>query len=181
MESTTRVPRISTLWIAAGAVAAIATWICYDAIPGINWLLWTLAATTGLMLFVRPDARSVSGLMAGLAVLTAGGAAFSANQVVYVLILFSVILLLALAMLLAAGPSLARLTTGFAIAAPIIAITNAFISALSRAVEATQMVRSPRARSAVRGIAITLPILIVFALLLAVADPDICTLAQQHP
>jgi hypothetical protein len=171
MKSTSLVPRISSLWITAGAVAALGTWICYDAIPGINWPLWTLAATAGLIAFTRPAARRVSGLTGAAAVLISAGAARSASEIVYVLVLLSVIMLLAMTMLLTARPSFARLTAGFAIAAPVIAIANAFVSALSRAVEATQLVRSPRARSALRGIAITLPILIAFALLLAVADP----------
>ena len=171
MESSTSESSIAPLWLAAAVVAALGTWIGFDAVPGINWLIWTLAAVAGLILFVRADARSLSGLFAGTAVIVAGGAALSASEFIYGIIFLSVILLLALAMLVTSAASIDRLTAGFTAIAPIVAITHAFFSALSRVAEATQRVRSPRARAAVVGLAITLPVIIAFALLLSVADP----------
>ena len=42
-------PRL--LWAAAAAVAAFGNWMFYDALPGINWIMWTAAATTALLAF----------------------------------------------------------------------------------------------------------------------------------
>src|SRR5687768_17461397 len=164
--------RISTLtaWIAAVVVATIGTWICYDANPGINWLIWTAAAALGLIWFAQRG-RTPTAIMAGLATILAAGAAITAAEFLHVIILLSVILLLAMAMLLSAAPYLSRVRLGFTVAAPVVALTNALLSAISRVIAATQLVRSPRASAALRGLAITIPVVIIFALLLAVADP----------
>jgi len=162
---------------AALAVAALGTWVMYDALPGINWIIWTLVASAGLLVFARVHERSAWTVitMGGLAVLTAGGAAISANPLMHAVICLAVILYLAMQMLLAIDPALRRVTIGFAIAAPILAFSRAVINAIQRALEALLLVRSTRARATLRGVAITLPVIIVFALLLAVADPVFAT------
>jgi len=165
--------KAAPLWIAAAIVAALATWICYDATPGLNWGILTAAAAAGLVLLASRKARPGSPvvLLAVTATVIASGAAVTANELMLVLILLSTTLLLAMAMLLATAPSLERLTAGFVVIAPVAAFATAVASALTRFGEATRLLRSPRARAAVRGTAITLPVLVVFALLLAVADP----------
>ncbi len=173
MEKVHENRKTAPLWIAAVVVAALATWICYDAIPGVNWGIWTAAAATGLLLLASHRAGPGSPVtpLAATATVLAAGASVTANELMLVLILLSTTLLLAIAMLLATAPSLKRLTAGFVMLAPLAAFATAIVSAFARFGEATRLVRSPRARAAVRGAAITLPVLIVFALLLAVADP----------
>ncbi|MGI9043764.1 MAG: DUF4153 domain-containing protein [Gemmatimonadaceae bacterium] len=173
MEQVHENRKTAPLWIAALVVAALAAWICYDAIPGVNWGIWTAAAAAGLLLLAshRAGPGSPVALLAATATVLAAGASVTANELMLVLILLSTTLLLAVAMLLATAPSLKRLTAGFVMLAPLAAFATAIVSAFARFGEATRMVRSPRARAAVRGVAITLPVLIVFALLLAVADP----------
>lgn len=165
--------KTAPLWIAAVVIATLATWICYDAIPGVNWGIWTAAAATGLLLLAshRAGPGSPVTLLAAAATVLAAGASVTANELMLVLILLSTTLLLAVAMLLVTAPSLKRLTAGFVMLAPLAAFATAIVSAFARFSEATRLVRSQRARAAVRGVAITLPVLIVFALLLAVADP----------
>ena len=161
------------LWLASIGLAALATWICFDAMPGINWLIWTAAAAGALIFFTRvrrTDGRLVE-VLAATAVIASGSAAVSDSPINNLAAAFLVIVLLAMAMLLAAGPWIRRITAGFAIAAPILAASNAVVSAFGSASDATQRVRSPAARGALRGAAITLPVVIVFALLLSVADP----------
>lgn len=160
-------------WVAAAAVAALGAWVLFDAQPGVNWPIWTAAAVTGLILFASkrsPGHRPPIGLGV-LAVVISGSAVVSASPFIGVLAVASVILLLAMSMLLSRDVSLARLTAGFAIAAPIVAFATAVATAFSRAVEATDLVKSPRARATVRGLAITIPIVVAFALLLSSADP----------
>lgn len=160
-------------WVAAAAVAALGAWILFDAKPGVNWPIWTAPAVTGLILFAgrrNPGHRPPTGLGI-LAVVISGSAVVSASPFIGVLTVVSVILLLALSMLLSRDVSLTRLTAGFAIAAPIVAFANAIVAAFSRAVEATDLVKSPGAKATVRGLAITIPIVVAFALLLSSADP----------
>src|SRR5439155_17045752 len=70
-----------------------------------------------------------------------------------------------------AGLSPRAITARFAAMAPLVALRLAAVQALRRGVAATQLIRSTRARAWVRGLAITLPVLLGFALLLAGADP----------
>jgi hypothetical protein len=74
-------------------------------------------------------------------------------------------------MLLSTGPSWNRISAVFAIPAPVVAFGHAIVESVRRAGEALQLVRSNRARSVVVGIAITLPVIVIFGLLLASADP----------
>ena len=161
------------LWATAAAVAGFGTWMLFDALPGINWFLWTGAAVAGLLVFSRPRAhppRSVL-VMGGAAIVIAGAAAVTTSEPLWVLICLAVVFFLAIAMLLTAGLSLGSITARFAVIAPPMALWNAAVQTIRRGVEATHLIRSTRARAWVRGLAITLPVVIGFALLLAGADP----------
>jgi two-component system sensor histidine kinase BaeS len=163
------------LWATAAAVAALGAWVMFDARPGLNWLLWTGAAATGLTALHRDRHAQRNGYVVPslgvAATLIAGAAAVTASALLHVAIFASVVILLAMQMLLAADPSLRRITARFAATAPPVALRRAVPHALRRAVEATGHIRSTRARAWVRGLALTLPVLFVFALLLAEADP----------
>lgn len=169
----TTVSGTAPLWGAAAAVAALGTWVMYDALPGMNWVLWTGAASAGLVAFARhrgAGGRSVL-ITGATATVIAGAAALTANPPVLLLICASVIVFLAMQMLLATNPSPQRITARFAVTAPVVAFGTAVAHGIRRGVEATDHISSTRARAWVRGLAITLPVLIVFALLLAEADP----------
>lgn len=161
------------IWSAALAVTALGTWILYEASPGINWLIWTATAAAALLLFLRSDSpeRQPVITMAVIATLIAGGGAITADEFINVLMFLGVISFLALEMLLATRPSWNRISATFAIPAPVVAFGHAIVESVRRAIEALQLVRSNRARSVVGGIAITLPVIVIFALLLASADP----------
>jgi hypothetical protein len=166
--------RILPLWITAVAVALLGAWIMYDALPGVNWGLWTLAAAVGLVLVVglrgaAPGKPSILMLIA--AVVFAAGASITAAELIAALICLSVITLLALAMMLVLQPTLKPLTLAYFIWGPVVAAGNAIAESVHRSGDLLRTIRSPRARAAVRGAAITLPVVIVFALLLSNADP----------
>lgn len=163
--------RETTIWAAALAVAALGTWVLYDAFPGINWGLWTTAAAMGLFLFLRPPLSSATVLPAAAAMIIAFGAAVTADEFMNFLTVLSVIVLLAFTMLLSPDPRVRRITGLFFISAPIVAFASALMEALSRVSNALRLVRSDRARSVLRGLIITVPVVIVFALLLSTADP----------
>lgn len=159
------------MWLAAVAVAALGTWVMYDALPGINWSMWTAAASIGLLLFQRQSLpRAVLIPIAG-AVIIALGAAVTADEFMLFLSVLSVIMLLAFAMLLSPDPRIRRITAGFFVSAPIVAFATAISQTFSRVSNALQLVRSDRARSVLRGLMITVPVVVVFALLLSNADP----------
>lgn len=161
------------LWAAAAAVAALGTWIAFDASPGINWFLWTAAASSGLLIFTSSRISPTSPIMtmAAIATIIAGGAFISAGEFIFVLVVLSVIVYLAMAMLLSSDQRWKRITAGFIVSAPIVAFGHALVEAVRRAVDSLHLVRSHRARSVLRGIAITLPVVIIFGLLLSSADP----------
>ncbi len=161
------------LWTAGLATAALGTWIMYDAMPGVNWVIWTLAAAVGLLLFVRSGLSLGSPMtwLSTLAVVIAGGASVTADPFLHALICVSVILLLAVAMLLSVDIRVERIKASFVILAAPIAFVFALAESLRRATEGLNLVRSPRVRAIVRGVALTVPILLIFALLLSTADP----------
>ena len=161
------------LWAWAAAVAGLGSWMLFDALPGINWVLWTGAAVAGLLRSIRrrgDPPRSVP-ILGGAAIVIAGAAAVTASPVLGALICLAIVFLLAMQMLLAAGPSARSITARFAATAPLVALRVAAVQAGRRGVEATHLIRSTRARAWVRGLALTLPVLVGFALLLAGADP----------
>jgi hypothetical protein len=164
-------PRL--LWPAAIAVAAFGSWMLFDALPGINWLLWTASAAAGLLLFTRTHdgIQWPVLLIGGAATVIAGAAAVTASQPLSALICLGVVFFLSLQMLLAASPSIRSLTIWFAATAPVVAARNAALQTFRHGSDATQHIRSTRARAWVRGLAITLPVVAAFALLLAGADP----------
>jgi hypothetical protein len=159
------------LWITAALVAGFGTWVLSDALPGINWVLWTGAAVAGLRRFSRRRGDSVLPVLGGATLAIAGGAAVTASPVLRVLIAGAIVFLLAMQMLLVAGLPLRSITPRFTAFAPLVAFRLAAVQAMRRAFEGTQLIRSTRARAWVRGLAITLPVLLGFALLLAGADP----------
>jgi hypothetical protein len=161
------------LWSTGIVTAALGAWILFDAEPGVNWLLWTLVAGIGLLTFVRSGFSTSSPVtwLTILAVVIAGGASITADGFLGGLMCLSVILLLAVSMLLSVDPRAERIRAGYTILAPAIAFVLALAESLRRATEALQLVRSPRARAIVRGVAITIPIVLIFALLLSTADP----------
>ncbi|QJR37226.1 DUF4153 domain-containing protein [Gemmatimonas groenlandica] len=171
--------RSTRLWAPAAAVAALGAWVLFDARPGLNWAIWTGAAAAGLVALhshIRAKWSANSVLLLGIAAtLIAGAAAVTASNVLHAVIVASVLVLLAMQMLLSVDPSRSRVTARFAITAPPVALFNAVPCALRCAAEATEQIRSTRARAWIRGLALTIPVSIVFALLLAEADP---TLAQ---
>lgn len=161
------------IWVTAATVAAIGAWVLYDALPGINWVLWTSAAVAGLLVFTLPHGRAPRSIliMGGVPVVIAGAAAVTANPGMWALIALAIVFFLATLMLLSTSASLRPITLRFAALAPLVALWAAVIQAVRRGIEATNLIRSTRAREWVRGLAITLPVLVVFAVLLAGADP----------
>lgn len=161
------------LWATSAAVATFGNWMLYDALPGINWILWTGVAVAGLIAFSQTRARPPRAvlLLVAAPIAIAGAAAVTTSQALWALICVAVAIFLAILLLLIAGPTFQSITVRFAAFAPLVALRVAAVQAMRRVMEATHLIRSARARAWVRGLAITLPVLIAFALLFAGADP----------
>lgn len=161
------------VWIAALLVTAFGDWVMFEAMPGINWALWTALASVGLIVIARACGRLDRSMliMLGTATLGAIGAAITATEYLLALTCLGVMLFLAMATLLAADPGLKRISPLFVVTAPFIAGFNALTQSFARAGDLTRVFRSERSRATVRGIVITIPIVVIFALLLSNADP----------
>ena len=159
------------LWATAIAIAAIGTAIMYDAMPGINWTIWSSLAALGLLLFARERTAPALLVPVAIVIVVSAGASITTTEPVIALICLSVILYLAFAMLLSPDPRMERIRLTFAIPAPVVAFGSAVTETGRRALDALHLVRSDRARSIVRGVALALPVVIIFTLLLASADP----------
>jgi hypothetical protein len=160
-------------WAAALAVATVGAYIMFDALPGVNWGIWTALASVGLILVMRARGtlNNPSLLMLTIATTLAVGASITADELINTLICLGVILFLALAMLLSVDPGFDRIRAGVVISAPFLAMGNALAESFRRFGDLSYVFRSTRSRAVVRGIVITIPIVVIFALLLAGADP----------
>ena len=161
------------VWAAAVIVAALGAWIMFDAMPGVNWGIWTAGAALGLIIVARDRGTlgNSTTLMLAVAILLGAGAAVTADQFILAMTCLAVIVFLSLAMLLSVAPGLDALSTVRMVASPVIAAGTALAESFARVIDLTRIFHSDRARATVRGIAITIPIVVVFALLLSSADP----------
>jgi hypothetical protein len=171
-----RSDRAALLWLTSMALALLGTWLLYAAAPGLNWLLWTVAAVAGLIALEWPRRASFArepGFALGLSCLLAGGAAVTADPRLHVLQMMAIAWLGAAATVLNAGRSPARLGPAQLIAMPFQAAALAIQEAGRRADQAMRVIASERSVPRLRGVALALPIVVIFFLLLAEADPTL--------
>src|SRR5688500_18241537 len=104
---------IGAVWIAALTSALLGAAILFDALPGMNWVIWVASAAAALIV-----ARTLSGLpldrpvliLLAWAILLASGAAFTTNEFKHVLIFLSVGMLLGLAVIVIGTPNWSALS-----------------------------------------------------------------------
>jgi hypothetical protein len=165
---------IGALWLFALGTAALGTWTIYMAMPGLNWGLWTLALSAGLIVFTRRSGRPLTPAMLiplVLACAISSGASVTADEPWLVFIVLVTATLMAIAMLFAGGARADRAGTLWLLTAPFVAAISAAIEVLRRAAEAVGLIRAERSMPWLRGIIIAIPVVGVFALLLSGADP----------
>ena len=161
-----------TLWLTAIGLAAAGTWLLFDAAPGLNWLLVTVAVTVGLVALTRGRPRRGDWLPVALSVLLAGGAVLTANGAFHFWIAIGIVVQFAVLTLLNAGVSPARLGPLRTAIAPFPAMHLVCREAAYRSdTEARGLLRDERNYRTLRGLALALPVVMVFFLLLGAADP----------
>jgi hypothetical protein len=172
--------RQSTLqWELCGSAAAaglLGAAICYDARPGLNWALWTVLVATELMVFARPRLganRGAFDVTIGAAVILGVGAAVTANPASIALIFVTVATLFGVAARLAVGLPAPLLGVRELLRMPWRATIDAIRESYARVESAVRTMLSDAGAHVVRGLAIAVPIVLVFTLLLAGADPTL--------
>lgn len=173
--------RAFILWSTAVAVGGLGTGVLFDATPGLNWGLWTLAAVSGIWLCARVGgAPAHASLLLPLALAAGFGVAatITAAPGVHFVIGAGVAALLAIAVL-GDAPGWERLTAPFMLGAPLAAPLRVIAEAIRRVHELIGLVATPRYRPLLRGGLLALPVVGLFALILANADPVLATLRDD--
>jgi hypothetical protein len=158
------------IWVAAAALAALATWVLYLARPGINW---PLCACAGAALLAFMEWRARGTLVAreyvniALACALAGAAAVTADPWLAGLIGLATVWVLAASLLERAGAA----RPGRLLVAPFPAVAIALSAAEAQATRALEASRGGRYAAHLRGVAWALPVVAVFFWLLSGADP----------
>jgi hypothetical protein len=170
--------RAGLLWSLAIALGGLGTGILFDAAPGLNWGVWTLAGVSGILLCARVTALPMRASLTplALAVAFAVAATFTVAPGAHAVICVAVAALLAIAVLLAGDPGWERLTAPFMLRAPAAAPLLVLAEALRRVHEMVGLVATSRYRPLVRGALLALPVVGLFTLILANADPVLATL-----
>jgi hypothetical protein len=174
--------RALLLWSVAGALGGIGTGLLFDAAPGLNWGVWTLASAGGILLCARAGGTPTRAVLLVPLALAAGfgiAAAVTAAPLFHALIAGGVAGLLAIAVLLAGNPGWAALTAPFILRVPVAAPLLVAGEAIRRAFELVGLVATPRHRPLLRGGLLALPVVGLFALMLANADPVLATLRDD--
>ena len=167
-------PSVPAIWIAALATAFLGAAILYDALPGVNWVVW-VAATAGALILARklsglPADRPVLILLAW-ATLIASAAAFTANEFKHVLIFVSVGMLLGLAVIVTGTRAWSSLSFRLLPTVPFLAPLRVWNATAREAATAPRAVSSTRAQPVLRGLLLTVPLVVILVALLRNADP----------
>ena len=174
--------RLLALWSVAVAVAGLGAAVLFDAVPGLNWAIWTMAAAGGILLCARLGGSPARGSLLvplGFAAGWGVAAAITATPFAHAVIGAGVAGLLAIVVLLAGAPEWERLTAAFMLSAPVAAPIRFALEAIRRTCELVDLVGTVRYRSPLRGSLLALPVVGLFALILANADPVLATLRDD--
>lgn len=166
--------RLGILWTLAALAGVIGATLMFDALPGINWGIWTVVTIGGLLIYLRPDRQTLRtiALPLGFAVLLATGAAVTTAPLLLAVTVAMVASLMALGLLLANEHEASRDYGPVDIlTAPIRGLVATVRGAISSLFMTAESLGSVRKRPALRGALIATPVVLVLALLFATADP----------
>jgi hypothetical protein len=166
--------RLGLLWALGVVSGLIGALVLFDALPGINWTIWTVLVVAGLVAYRRPDPPTLKAmaLPLGFAVVLAVGASITTTPILLAAILAMVASLLALALLVAPeGNALDDYGAADILTAPLFGLGQTFGGAMAMIVDTAESSGTTRERPALRGALLAAPVVIVLALLFATADP----------
>lgn len=171
--TTSRPTSRQTFWLAALAVAALGSWILYDAPPALNWGVWTAAAALGLITSrIRGDRKIEPNwlILLALATLVAFAQSITSVQGHSPIILGLVLILLGLAVI-TLDDSADALTLPTVVQVPFAAVKRVLLQAASELLQLPEYARPSRSKPLLRGLLITLPVVLLLGALLSSADP----------
>ena len=167
---------VIAMWGAAIGLAWLATAILFLKRPGVNLGIWVTLAAAGFVWSATRGGRRLDPVAAwaiGLGVLVSWGAAVTANMMFEFFIYVSCAVLAATATRVAGGVRGTRIGVPQMAGAPLIAGVYAVFETGQRGIEALMSMSGLRGRPVVRGLVIAIPISLVFAAILAGADPTL--------
>lgn len=168
------------LWSAALLAAALATWILYSALPGLNWGIWVAATSAGL-LFVRFTARKRLALhtlsLLGWATAIAFAQGVTAVPGHTPLIFATVAILLGIAVV-TLDDSAGGITLPSAVQVPFSAVSRVAKRSMVELVSLTANAHGFRDQPVLRGILFALPVALILISLLSSADPILDSIRQ---
>jgi hypothetical protein len=166
------------LWGSAAVAGVLGATLCFEARPGLNWALWTVVVATELAIFARPRLganRAAFDATIAFAVVLGVGAAITAGPASIALIFVTVATLLGVAARLAAGLPAPLLCVRELVSLPFVATIDAIRECFAHVHDAARSVWSETGTRVMLGIAIALPVVTIFSMLLAGADPTLAS------
>jgi two-component system, OmpR family, sensor histidine kinase BaeS len=166
-------PPVTGVWSVIGGAAVIAILgaaLLFDAAPGINWVICAFAACLWGFAVAAPERRPAVMTVLALAVVVAGGAAVTADGMFQFFIAVVTIGLLAVALRLLRVEE-SEIGAAEIASAPVVELCRTAPQAARTFAEAARGVGNAGSVPVVRGLALALPVVFVFAWLLSGADP----------
>ena len=163
-------------WICAIITAWLGAAILFSAAAGINWPIWVTAASISLIAARFASIGRVETpllVLLAWAILLSIGFAQTDNDGLHVFAVLADAMLLGLAVITIGAERWRELSARLLAAVPFLAPFRVVASTVSEAAAAPRSVRSPRARSVIRGSFLAVPLAVVLIALLASADPII--------
>jgi hypothetical protein len=162
------------IWTGATASALIGAAFLFDAQAGINWPIWVASAAISVIAvrhLSRLPATIPPLILLGWSIVLAVAFALTTNGFIQLLIIASNLMLLGLAVLVTGTDSWRSLSAKLLPTVPFLAPIRVWMATLREVADVPRSTSSPRMRSVVRGLLITVPIVIVLVTLLRSADP----------
>jgi hypothetical protein len=173
--------RLAVLWLSALVSAALGAWVLFDGAWGVNTVVWAAVAMIGLLLCAAGGAgvSPALALAATLGVAIAGVTALTANGTLHGWTALVLVVLLAVTSKLAEDGRSERIGWSFIVRSPLSAAVRFLGEAMRRAAHLAGRMVAERSQGWMRGALLALPVVVVFGLLLANADPVFATLRRS--
>jgi hypothetical protein len=173
--------RLVVLWLPALVSAALGALVLFDGAWGVNTVVWATVAVTGLLLCAARGAgvSSALALTATLGVALAGVTALTANGAFHGWTALALVVLLAVTSRLAEDGHGERIGCAFIVGAPFSAAIRFLGEAIRRTAHLAGRMAAECSQGWMRGALLALPVVVVFGLLLANADPVFATLRRS--
>ncbi len=173
--------QLIVLWLSALVSAALGAWVLFDGAWGVNTVVWATVAMIGLLLCAAGGAgvSPALALAATLGVAIAGVTALTANGTLHGWTALALVVLLAVTSKLAEDGRSERIGWSFIVRSPLSAAVRFLGEAMRRTAHLAGRMAAERSQGWMRGALLALPVVVVFGLLLANADPVFATLRRS--